>query len=88
MTQEVVEFLGWSGALLLAMCAIPEVIKSIITKNCSVGWGMLSLWWVGEALTLIFIAVRAPEIQLLVNYGINFLFVSILIYYKRRYPNE
>lgn len=82
MSPSLIEFLGWTGALMLALCALPEVISSLITKKCTVGWGMLSLWWIGEIFTLIFIAARAPEIQLVVNYGLNFAFVSILIFYK------
>ena len=46
-------FIGWLGSIMLALCAVPEVIQTYRNKRCAVSWGMLILWGGGEILVLI-----------------------------------
>lgn len=77
-----IENIGWIGSVLLALCALPEVYRSVKDKKCHVGWGLLLMWFFGEVLTLFFILATSAQRQLIVNYGVNILLISIMIYYK------
>lgn len=69
------------GSFLLAICGLPEALKAYETKQCSVGWGMLLTWLLGELLLIIF-AFQTKQYILLVNYFSNVAFISIMIFYK------
>ncbi len=73
--------IGWIGSLLMSFCGLPEVWKSYMESSCSIGWGMLLSWGIGEILLFIYVAPK-KDYPLLVNYVINILCVGILIYYK------
>ena len=80
-----IEVLGFLGSGLLGLCALPEVISSIITKKCSLGWAFLLLWFFGELFLLIYTIIKnrtVPLIPLIFNYLLNLLFLSILISIK------
>lgn len=74
--------LGWIGSLLFAICGAEEAWKAWKTKQCNIGYFLLTTWWLGEILTLIAIINQAPMGYLLFNYGLNLAFVSIMLYYK------
>lgn len=78
------ELLGWIGSILLASCALPEVVYAFRYKRCTLTWGFLLLWGVGEAFILIPVIAEIKSPFLIFNYLTNILFVIILIYYKRR----
>jgi hypothetical protein len=69
------------GSLLLALCGLPEMIRTIQNKRCDIGWLMLLLWLFGEILLFIF-ACNTKQYILLINYGANISFVMIMVYYK------
>lgn len=73
--------IGWLGSILLALCALPEVIRTIHDKTSYIGWGMLATWGIGELLLLIYIILR-KEYPLIINYSFNLILILILIYYK------
>lgn len=76
------DLIGWVGGICLALCAVPEVIKTLKNGQCSVGWGMLLLWGVGEVLVLV--SIFHLDIGFLIfNYLINIICIGILMYYKR-----
>jgi uncharacterized protein with PQ loop repeat len=76
------ELLGWGGALCLAFCGVPELIKTVKTKKCSIGWGFLILWGLGEVFTLVPVIGNNLGAYLTFNYTLNILIILILIYYK------
>ena len=75
--------LGIAGSILLALCAFPEVVRSIRRKRCDIGFGMLGSWALGEALVLAYVALTTMDWILLMNYGANLIMIMILIAYKR-----
>lgn len=69
------------GSILLALCGLPEAIRSYRTKHCMVGWGMLNMWLLGEICLVVF-AFDTKQYVLLLNYFSNIFFIAIMIYYK------
>jgi hypothetical protein len=69
------------GSIMLALCGLPEMIRTIQDRRCHVGWLMLLLWLFGEILLFIF-ACNTKQYVLLINYVANITFVSVMIYYK------
>lgn len=69
------------GSILLALCALPEAIRSFKLKRCDIGWGMLLMWLLGE-LCLVVFALQTKQYVLLINYFANILFLAVMIFYK------
>ncbi|MBN1215509.1 MAG: PQ-loop repeat-containing protein [Candidatus Lokiarchaeota archaeon] len=80
-----IEVIGWIGAFLLATCGLPQMYKSIKTKNFQGLSLLFILWWgFGELFTLYYIIEKAFRWPLLFNYMINITVVFvILIFYLR-----
>lgn len=76
------EWVGWVGSILLMLCAVPEVIRSVIRKQCDIGWGMLLSWLFGEILVLIYV-IPKKDIPLIANYLGNTILILILCYYRK-----
>jgi len=79
------ETIGWIGAMLFALCGLPEAWRSWRRKRCDVGWAFLSMWLGGEALTLFYVVAKEGLINLMpliVNYLLNIVFILIMCYYK------
>ena len=82
------EWMGWIGALCLAFCAVPQAIMSVKQKHShGISKGLLWLWSLGELFTLIYIWYGTRDLPLLVNYGLNVIFIGIVIWYKV-FPRE
>ena len=79
-----IEVVGILGAILLALCGLPELIRSYRRKYCDIGWGFLGTWMVGELLVLVYVLMTSIDWILVANYGGNILIISGLIYYKIR----
>lgn len=78
------ELLGWLGSILLALCAVPEVISSYKTKRCGLTWGFLWIWYFGEIFTAIPVVLKIQEPFLVFNYLANIGLISYLIWIKFR----
>jgi hypothetical protein len=74
--------LGWIGGMLLAICGLPETIKTVKNGRCDLSSGFLLLWGSGEVFTLISVCYDAPFGYLLLNYGLNIVFIGVMCYYK------
>jgi len=72
---------GLIGSLLLTLCAVPELIRTVKDGRCHIGWGFLLMWFFGEVLCL-FYGLDLNEIPLLINYTFNTFVVSIMLWYK------
>jgi len=83
--------IGWLGAFLFALCALPQVIKTWKSKKAGdLSKAFLLMWLFGEILTLIYIItddilVEITHFPLYVNYILNIIMVLYLIYAKIRY---
>ena len=76
-------FFGWLGSMLFAISAIPQAIHSFKTKQSEgVTWGLLLLWFFGEIFTLIYVLPKNDVLPLLMNYMLNIVFISVILYYK------
>jgi uncharacterized protein with PQ loop repeat len=46
------QYIGWLGAFLFAICAVPQVVKTWKTKKAGdLSWLFLLLWLFGELFT-------------------------------------
>ena len=78
------ETIGWLGSILLAFCGLPQAIESIKTKSSAgLTWGFISMWFIGEICTFIYILPKM-DLPLLLNYTANIIFLIIIIWYKIR----
>jgi uncharacterized protein with PQ loop repeat len=76
------ELIGWLGSICFALCALPQAIHAYKTKSAEgITWGLLSLWFIGEILTIIYVLPKGYA-PLLFNYISNIVLLSIIIYYK------
>jgi uncharacterized protein with PQ loop repeat len=75
------ETIGYLGGLLLAICSIPEVIRTLKDKRCHLGWPFLSLWFFGEVFMIIY-ALNLWDFPLIFNYAFNIVLVSIMLFFK------
>jgi hypothetical protein len=74
--------IGYIGSILLGICAVPELIRTVRDSRCHVGWGMLLSWYLGEIFVFIHIWNTSKDQALLLNYSTNILILSVMIYYK------
>lgn len=75
------QVLGFLGSILLAVCAIPEVVRTVKDNKCHLGWNFLILWFSGEVSMLIYI-IPMGDLPLLLNYILNTILLSIMLVYK------
>ena len=75
------ELIAYIGGILLTICGIPEVIRTIKDKRCHLGWPFLLLWFFGEVFMLIY-ALDLKSNPLIMNYLFNTVIVGIMLYYK------
>jgi uncharacterized protein with PQ loop repeat len=73
--------IGYLGGVLLAICGIPEVIRTIKDQRCHLGWAFLLLWFFGEVFMEIY-AIGLWDFPLLFNYTFNLILVGIMLYFK------
>ena len=84
-------YIGWIGAILLAICAVPQVIKTWRTKKADdLSWLFLLFWLFGEILTLAYIItddvlLNITHFPLYLNYLFNIVLVFYLVYAKKFY---
>ena len=84
-------YLGWLGALLFSISAIPQVIKTIKTKEADdLSLCFLLLWFFGEVCTLIYILIddsilNITHYPLYINYVANIVMITYLLYAKHKY---
>jgi len=83
-----IETIGWIGSSCLAVCALPQVLKTWRTgKSDDLSWGFLWLWFVGEIFLIIYmilsdISLDEYHFPLYFNYTANILMVVYLGYKK------
>jgi uncharacterized protein with PQ loop repeat len=76
------EYIGWTGSILFAICGLPQAIECYRNKNANgLSWGFLLCWFFGELFTMIYI-IPKMDMPLLFNYSLNMVFLIIILYYK------
>lgn len=76
------ELLGWIGAILFAICGLPQALQSYRDKHSrGLNWAFLLAWFFGEIFTLIYVYPKS-DIPLLVNYSVNLVFLIVILWYK------
>lgn len=80
-----IEIVGWLGGTMLAICALPQTIKTVRTRKAhDISWAFLLLWGGGEILMLIYaIIVLDSNLILLYNYICNAVMIGIIAAVKR-----
>jgi uncharacterized protein with PQ loop repeat len=83
--------LGWIGNIILSIGVIPQVYKTFRSHDVSsFSWSFLLMWCGGVFLTFIYIAadnINSADFQwpLWLNYIVNILGTTYLVYAKIRY---
>ncbi len=80
------DIIGWIGAFCFAICSIPQVVQCFKTGHANgLSGGTLALWFTGEVTTVIYLfGANLASSQLLFNYGLNFIGLLIIGYFKCR----
>ena len=81
--------LGWLSAGCLALCAAPQCIKSLRTKQArDLSWAFLLLWFIGEVAGLIYLLPQLltnyQVTPIVVNYALNCVFVGLILAVKAK----
>jgi len=74
--------IAWLGSILLAVCGVPELLRTISDGKCHIGWGMLLCWFFGEVLLAYHIIIKVKDRALLFNYSLNIAIITIMLFYK------
>ena len=80
------ESIAYIGGILLTVCGIPEVVRTVKDKRCHLGWPFLLLWFFGEAFMLVY-SMDLKSNPLIMNYLFNTIIVGIMLYYKIKNKN-
>jgi uncharacterized protein with PQ loop repeat len=85
-----IEVLGWVGGALLALCGLPQAIKSWKDGHSDgISDSFLWMWFIGEVFLLIYILFKhGLDLPLVANYLINLFFIVIIIKYKYKPRKE
>lgn len=73
--------IGLVGSLLLTFSGVPELVRTMKSGKCFMGWGFLFMWFVGVLLCT-FYSISLNEIPLIVNYSFNLLVSGLMGFYK------
>jgi len=80
-----IEICGWIGSLLLALRAIPQLVKSIRTKSSKdISRLFLIMWIIGNILSILYV-IHSNDIPLLLNFSLNTIIPSIILGVKLKY---
>ena len=72
----------WIGAAMLALCGLPQALKTLKSKQAyDVSWLFLLLWGGGELFMLID-RIPKKDYALIANYLLNLVFIGIILRYK------
>lgn len=86
-----VEIIGWVGGILLSVCAIPQAFICFLTKSGrGINIPFLMMWFLGEIATLVYVLHTSKSAPLILNYLVNLLALSVILYYRLNpgHPDE
>lgn len=80
--------LGWTGHILFAISALPQAWLSYKQGHSQgISWGLLYMWFGGEAIAIIYGLYENVPMPLMVNYLVNFSCLLVIIRY-RKFPRQ
>lgn len=75
------ELVGWIGSMLLALCGLPQAIKSIRSGTSrGISLLMLLMWFSGEVFGLVYV-ISLASYPLIFNYFLNLVLLLIILKY-------
>ena len=78
--MNIVELLGWLGAVCFAICGLPQTVKVVRDGHGNgLSKSFLWLWFWGETLTLAYVAITSASLPLMFNYSVNLTFLCIML---------
>lgn len=82
--------IGILGNALLALCALPQAIKSIRTGSAEdLSWGFLLMWGLGEIGAAVYaFAELNKDSLLLANYALNMVCIAVILGVKLNAKGE
>lgn len=79
----IVESVGWLGTCLLAVCGLPQLVKSRREGHShGISWLFILAWFFGEILLFVYILSENKGFILLFNYLLNLFFAGGILYFK------
>jgi len=78
-----IKIIGYIGAFLLAFCGFPAMVD-VVSKGTAEGYStaFILMWGLGEVLTAFYVYKKhGIDKPLLINYGFNIVFISIICYH-------
>jgi uncharacterized protein with PQ loop repeat len=86
MADTIVEAIGLVGTLINTISVLPQIIKTILTKNVSsLSLMFLLSWFLGCGLLMIYCILTEASLPILLNYLFNTLFPGILLILYLKY---
>ena len=77
------EVIGWIGAILFALCGIPQAWKAYKDGHSDgLSWSFLLMWFGGEVLTIAYVLTKSDVAPLLLNYILNLVCLLTMLNYK------
>lgn len=79
-----IEFVGWFGSILFALCALPQALKCWNDGHArGLSNSFLWLWLLGEASMIVYTVFKLNgDLPLLFNYMLNMSFLMLIMRYK------
>lgn len=71
--------IGWFSTFCLTACAIPALYNALRTGRVAESYGLLVLWWLGEASRAIY---STQDLPILVNCAVNLILITPLVWWK------
>jgi len=78
------EIVGIIGSILMAVCALPQLVYTLKTGDTSsLSRGFIAMWWAGELCLLVYLFSRVElDWILILNYAANFGICCVLGWFK------
>jgi uncharacterized protein with PQ loop repeat len=78
------ELTGWIGAILFAICALPQAIQSFKDGHSrGINNLFLLFWMLGGIITLVYVLFKhGLDLPLITNYVLNIVLISVIMKYK------
>jgi len=78
-----IELFGWAGSILLGICGIPQAVQCLKQGHSDgINAWFMWMWFIGEAMTFLYIAVEQGWGPLILNYTINTCVICIIVWYR------
>jgi uncharacterized protein with PQ loop repeat len=81
--QQLVEPLGWFGAAVFSLSALPQAWVCWRQKHSNgLAWPFLLSWLVGCSTMLLYVSLKGHMLPLQCNYGVNLALLLVIVWYK------